>query len=113
MFGQWAPVLLVLVTSLADSTSTTVTLSQHTLIRLHPAILPAVPSLWKDGTLHVEVERGGRNVTLKLHQRVSRFAGPRTHKMWWLEEAQPAGFDSTGGACIRVFEYDVFDLPTL
>lgn len=101
MLGHWAPVLFVLVTSLADSTSTTVPLS-HTRIRLHPAILPAVPSLWKDGTLHVEAERGGRNVTLKLHQRVSRFAGPRTHKMWWLEEAAPAGFDSTGGACIRV-----------
>ena len=68
-------------------------------MQLHPSRMLPVPSLWRDGELHVEAEReGGRKVTLRLHQRVSRFAGPRTHRPWWLDDdVAPAGFDSTGG----------------
>ena len=78
--------------------ATSSTPHEHVVVELHPSQMPPVPSLWRDGELHVEAKRKeGRNVTLRLHQRVSRFAGPRTHRPWWLEDVVPAGFDSTGG----------------
>jgi hypothetical protein len=73
--------------------------AQH-VVHLHPSRLPAAPSLWTDGELHVVAElSNGRKVVLKLHQRMtSRFAGPRTHRPWWLDAAPiQTGFDSTGG----------------
>jgi len=80
-------------------TTAATTHDRAVVVQLHPSRMLPVPSLWRDGELHVEAEReGGRKVTLKLHQRVSRFAGPRTHRPWWLDDVAPAGFDSTGGA---------------
>jgi len=69
------------------------------VVRLQSDRLPAVPSLWRDGELRVEAaDARGRTQVLRLHQRIaSRFAGPRTHRPWWLDESPPAGFDATGG----------------
>ena len=97
---MWAESLFLCSCALCAMPSGGLTGSEHQrVVRLQESRLPAVPSLWTDGKLLIEAKDAAGNVqVLRLHQRIaSRFAGPRTHRQWWLDESPPAGFDATGG----------------